>query len=145
MCNVDCRQVSCTKETFQDLSLPIPGKEQLQYIRASSQQFATSASSCDSPLLTTAGQRNPCAETGWKLTWLSSMFSWMFRFSRLSMCTQQQSVLHPFIQDAAGEPVSEKNIRSLTPCLCGYYTSSLTFFLHFLWSVASSFMRVHCI
>jgi len=86
-------QVSCTKETFQDLSLPIPGKEQLQYIRASSQQLATSASSCDSPLLTAAGQRNPCAETGWKLAWLSSMFSWMFRFSHQCLFTFVPSVL----------------------------------------------------
>jgi len=31
-----------------------------------------------------------------------------------------------------------KNIHSLTPCLCGYYTTSLINFLYFLWSTASS-------
>jgi len=35
-------------------------------------------------------------------------------------------------------PVSwyQKNIHSLTPCLCRYYTTSLINFLHFLWSTA---------
>jgi len=32
----------------------------------------------------------------------------------------------------------QKNINSFTSCLCGYYTTSLINFLHFLWSTASS-------
>ena len=31
-----------------------------------------------------------------------------------------------------------RNIHSLTPCLCGYYTTSLINFLHFVLSTASS-------
>ena len=31
-----------------------------------------------------------------------------------------------------------RNIHSLTPCLCGYYTASLINFIHFLWSTASA-------
>jgi len=32
----------------------------------------------------------------------------------------------------------QKNIYSITPCLCSYYTTSSINFLHFLWSTASS-------
>jgi len=31
---------------------------------------------------------------------------------------------------------TRRNTHSVTPCLCGYYTTLLIIFLHFLWSIA---------
>jgi len=39
------------------------------------------------------------------------------------MVKQQQPVSRPFIQDDPGKQVPEKNIQSLTSCVCGYYTT----------------------
>jgi len=86
MCLFLLYQVSSTNETFQDLSLPIPGKDQLQFIRASSAQGPIDA---DGPLLqSSAGQRGSCADSASKLRWMSSVVKWpfnvacwMFRFA----------------------------------------------------------------
>jgi len=43
-----------------------------------------------------------------------------------------------------GWDTTRRNIHSLTPCLCGYYTTSLINFFHFLCSIAS-YLHICCI
>ena len=57
-------QISTTKETFQDLSLPIPSKDHLHMIHASHSQSSPS-------------HKGTCGEVNLNQGWFAWMFGWM--------------------------------------------------------------------
>jgi len=62
-------------------------------------------------------------------SWLGTNIKW---WTVNNHWTTRLMALYPGRPGSAG---SRQNIHLLTPCLCGYHTTSLINFLHFLWSV----------
>lgn len=57
-----CERVSSTKETFQDLSLPIPTRDHVRMLSSQSQAI---------------NQKHVCAEVAAQNQWFGWMFGWM--------------------------------------------------------------------
>ena len=73
-------QVSSTRETFQDLSLPIPGKDHLHVLHASQGGVVPNQQAMHSAVTVAASaHKGTCGEVSLKQTWLGWMFGWMKR------------------------------------------------------------------
>lgn len=76
-CSIYCRQVSTTKETFQDLSLPIPTKDHLQVLHSGHPLTVPVGGAMVGP------RGGTCGDQLGSQSWLSRMFSWMKRYSEV--------------------------------------------------------------
>ena len=80
-----CHQTSEISETFQDLSLPIPNKEDLYLIHHQPQISAiltNSSASSNNPLSPSSVSRNtnPCANSYNSQGWIAWIYDWIRRF-----------------------------------------------------------------